>query len=55
MLFRDIEIVLLSSATTADASFAAALESADLDVEGNLPSSINIAGKNASRLALSQV
>jgi hypothetical protein len=48
MLFRDIEVVLLSSAATADASFAAAVESVNLDVEGNLPSSINIAGKNSS-------
>lgn len=45
MSFRDIEVVLLSSAGTADASFNIAIRSADFDVAGNLLDNVNIAGQ----------
>ena len=53
MLLLDIEIVLLSSAAAADASFAAAIESADFDVKGNIPSSTSLAGEDSSYAAVS--
>lgn len=42
VMFKDIEIVLLSSASTADASFATAVQALDLDITGHFPPTTSI-------------
>lgn len=48
MSFQDIEIVTLSSASTADASFEKALRGLDLNVDGHIPKNVNISGGHTS-------